>query len=893
MSIAGPSREADAARDAVLCVVRTLAAAQDDPRPALDGVARCLATTLGDLALIALLSADRARLEPAAIATATDGDLVAVDTLDVAKLPVARADDPHLARLLGADEPIRWPADGRASFRDQPGAAPARVLLGDVAGPRVRELLAAPLCALDGALGIVALARSSPERSYGDADTAALRDVAAELGRAIEHARLRERVRSLEAALHDSEARYRLLSAAAFEGITVHERGQHVDTNEAFAALLGYTRDEIIQKSAWDLAAPESRPVIQRHIASHSEEPYEIVGIRKDGTRIDLEVRGRTLLHDGRHLRVAALRDITDRKRAERELRESRDQLDIILRGVTDRITVQGPDLRLIYANDAAARPLGYATGEDLVKAPHAELQRRFQILDEAGRPLSIEQSPNRRALKGEAAATEPIRYRNLLTGEERWSLLTSTPVFDDAGAVRFIINIFRDITEAKRVEARLRFLADAGALLPSSLSVHETLVQVARVAATTLADWSAAYVVGADEQVERVAVAVADPGKQALADRLLRHPSTGPRPASGLWGALRTGRPRLIAETTDYQLVSGTWDAEHLEVLRALGVSSELWMPLVARGRTVGALALFRSAPGHPFSADDFTVAVEMGRRAALAVDNARLYEEAQQAIEARDVFLSIAAHELRTPVTVLKGMAQMLARARELGTLDSARLERSLQAVADASDRLSELTDDLLDVARLRTDRLEIELRPLDIGAFIREVADRYRDHLTDRHRARLRTEDGLIVLADAHRLEQVLANLLTNAVKYSPNGGEVWLCARGADGGALLEVQDSGIGLPPGSEEAIFQPFERAPNAAELQIPGMGLGLHIARGIVERHGGRIRAESPGPNRGTTLRIWLPLAPPGGEEPVSRTTDRPARGRSRADRPPRRRTR
>ena len=858
MSVAGWSREADAARDAVLGVTRALAGARHDLPAALDAAAHSLTTTLCDVALIALLSADGARLEPEAKGVG-----------DVSTVHSVATDDLSIAPLLHEARPVHW-ADADALSAPDSGDL-ARALLGDDLAPRVHALLAAPLCTSGGVVGVVALAHESPDRSFGTAEPGVLRDVADQLGFAVEHARLRERVHTLGDALHESEARYRLLSAATFEGITVHERGQHVDTNDAFAAMLGYTREEIVHKSAWDLAAPESRPVIQEHVASHSEEPYEIVGLRKDGTRIDLEVRGRTLLHEGRHLRVAALRDVTDRKRVERELRESRDQLEIILRGVTDGITAQGPDFRLIYANDAAARPLGYATGAELVGAPLAELQQRFQILDEAGRPLSVEQSPHRRALRGEPAATAPVRYRNLVTGEERWSLLTSRPVFDEDGAVRFIINIFRDVTEAKRTEGRLRFLAEAGALLPASLSVRETLAQVARVAATTLADWSTAYVVGADDQVERVAVAVADSAKQALADTLVRHPSSGPRDASALWRALRTGRPRLIAETTDAHVTRGAWDADHLELLRGLGISSEIWVPLVARGRTVGALALFRSTPGQRFAVDDFTLAVEMGRRAALTVDNARLYEEAQQAITARDVFLSIASHELRTPVTVLKGTAQMLARARERGTLDLARLERFLRAFTDASDRLTELTDDLLDVARLRTDHLDLGLRPLDVGAFVRDVADRYRDHLTDRHALRLRTDGELIVHADAGRLERVLANLLTNAVKYSPDGGEIRLRARHADGGALLVVEDGGIGLPPGAEESIFEPFGRAPNAAERQIPGMGLGLHIARGIVERHGGRIWAESPGPGLGTTLCIWLPTAPPsdGGPAP------------------------
>ena len=417
----------------------------------------------------------------------------------------------------------------------------------------------------------------------------------------------------------------------------------------------------------------------------------------------------------------------------------------------------------------------------------------------------------------------------------------------------------------------RLRFLADAGALLPSTLDVEEALRGVARAAVVTLADWGVVYLVGEDGAIQRLAVAHADPAKEALAEELERRYPPEPTDGSIMWRVLRCGEPALLPEVTDALLAHGARDAEHLELMRRLGITSGIWLPLVARGRTLGVFGLFAAESGRRYTPDDLAVAQEIARRAALAVDTAQLYREAQDAIRARDEFLSIASHELRTPMATIKGVAQLLLRARSRGSLDDARLERLLRTLGRASDRLAELTDELLDVSRLRTGRLDLRPRALDLGQLVRETAERHLDHLTDRHTLTVELGEPCEVAADPDRLEQVLTNLLTNAVKYSPDGGPIEVTVRGDEGGVLVEVRDAGIGLPPGAEEAIFEPFGRAPNAALRQIPGMGLGLHIARDIMHRHDGRIWAESAGEDRGTTVRVWLPCAPPDpGRAPV-----------------------
>jgi signal transduction histidine kinase len=234
---------------------------------------------------------------------------------------------------------------------------------------------------------------------------------------------------------------------------------------------------------------------------------------------------------------------------------------------------------------------------------------------------------------------------------------------------------------------------------------------------------------------------------------------------------------------------------------------------------------------------------------------------EHLRQAVRARDEFLSIASHELRTPVTGIKGYAQLLLRAQERNRLEPARLTRSLQAIDEATDRLTTLTQDLLDVSRIRLGQLPLRLQELDLAELVRRIGYRYNDQLPARHELIVDIWAPIPpIQGDADRLEQVLSNLLENAIKYSPDGGTVRV-ELGRDGDRIvLTVRDDGIGLPDDAAESIFRPFGRALNAAERNLPGMGLGLYICRNIVERHGGTITAKCSGEDLGTTFEISMP---------------------------------
>lgn len=218
---------------------------------------------------------------------------------------------------------------------------------------------------------------------------------------------------------------------------------------------------------------------------------------------------------------------------------------------------------------------------------------------------------------------------------------------------------------------------------------------------------------------------------------------------------------------------------------------------------------------------------------------------------------------------------MADLLVRPSQGKGADPEHRARLLGRLAEAANRLARLTDDLLDVSRLHLGHLPLLLAPLDLSELARAVTARYADRPEGRDAPIVAAVAGCMVVADRDRIEQVLTNLLDNALKYSPKGGRVEVMAAPAGRGVCVTVRDEGIGLPDGVEETIFEPFGRAANAMALQLSGLGLGLYLSRELVERHGGWIRAESAGEGRGTTVTFWLPCS---GSDGGSQAVDQPA---------------
>lgn len=348
--------------------------------------------------------------------------------------------------------------------------------------------------------------------------------------------------------------------------------------------------------------------------------PDEIFGETDHGLRLAVVLAGSLLA-----IWIADLRERVETAHAQAQA--SGDQLSAILEGIADGVTAQGPDGRLLYANDAAVRTMGYRTAEEMLKTPPERIVQRFEVFDEDGRPFPLEQLPGRRALLGESASAT-VKFRIKATGEERWSVIKATPIYDESSTLRMAINVIEDVTEHKRTEEEQRLLVDVGEALAASLDYEATLQAVAHLTVPALADWCAVDVLDAEGRLIPAAVAHRDPAKAAAVNALRADHALEPGAEPGVPSVLASGTSVLYADLAAVHPADLGAAERHSELLAEVGVQSLMVVPLVARGRTLGAITL-ATVPLRRFAGGDLALAEEVARRAALAVDNARLYSE------------------------------------------------------------------------------------------------------------------------------------------------------------------------------------------------------------------------------------------------------------------------
>ena len=456
------------------------------------------------------------------------------------------------------------------------------------------------------------------------------------------------------------------------------------------------------------------------------------------------------------------------------------------------------------------------------------------------------------------------VRYRlRRADGLYVWMLGRGVPLLDAAGEVREWMGSSTDIHDQHEAEERARFLSRMGELLASSLDYDTTLEALAGLMVPTLADWCIVDVQHAAGHFERAQVVAAPSADPALV-REVRAMAPVPRekPVYPPAVALCEGRASLVPEVTDTLMRQVAQNAQHLEAMRRLGIRSLLTVPLLAHGRILGALTLLMTRTDRRYSLADQTFAQELAHRAALSVDNARLYREAQEAIRLRDEFLSIASHELKTPLTPLSLKLQAIDRAAALHPdspltpLVRSHVAAGLRQVR----RLAALMVDLLDVSRIVSGSFLLKRERVDLMAVVHEVTALFVPRAQQQGSVlRVSAEGSLLGQWDRTRLEQVVANLLDNALKYG-SGSPVDVSVTVEPDVVRLSVRDQGIGIAPEQVGRIFDRYARA--VSERNYGGLGLGLYITRTIVESEGGRVWVESQ-LGQGSTFRVELPLPP------------------------------
>lgn len=552
---------------------------------------------------------------------------------------------------------------------------------------------------------------------------------------------------------------------------------------------------------------------------------------------------------------VAIFADVTKIKQVEEDLRLTSQLHLTTLRSIGDAVIATDSEGRVTFLNTIAEQ----LTEWSIVEARGTALSEVFRIVHEHTR-LGVESPVDKVLREGKVVG---LANHTVLIGKHGAEVAiddSGAPIFDGRGQLAGVVLVFRDVTEKRREEARRRFLVDASTLLASSLEYVPTLTSVAKLAVPIIADWCAVDIVERGGHVARLAVAHVDAAKIRFAEDLeTRYPSD-PSSPYGVHAVLRTGTSILMQEIPQALLTETAVDDEHLRLILELGLKSAMIVPLVARGRMLGAITFVAAESNRKFGPLDLSFAEELARGAALAVDNASLYREAQQANRSKDEFLATISHELRTPLNAMLGWATLL---QSPGMSEEKRMQ-GLATIERNAKAQSQLIEDLLDVSRIISGNLRLELASVNLVAIVQAATEAIRPAALAKG---VRLEVMLDPAAgeatgDAARLQQVLWNLLSNGVKFTQKGGTVSVRLERVESQVEVQVIDTGIGIEPEFLPHVFERFRQANPTSTRAQGGLGLGLAIVRHLVELHGGTVRVESAGAKRGAAFKIRLPLA-------------------------------
>jgi PAS domain S-box-containing protein len=437
------------------------------------------------------------------------------------------------------------------------------------------------------------------------------------------------------------------LTHSAF--VSMDEAGRITYWNARAEEMFGFARDEVLDCDLADTIIPE------QHRAAHREgldrfkttgegrmldRPAELGALRADGVEVPVELTISALPDGGGWSFHAFLADISDRRAAERErqhlldeltqaLHGSEQRLAVTLDALAEAVTIRAPDDQLIYANQAALARLELQSVQELRDADPRALMNDWETSGERGEPISMDDLPSVRLLRGEQPEPLMLRAVNRTTGREQWSLLKAAAVRDERGSIEAAVTIIEDMTTAKRNALRTEYMARASQVLASSLDYQQTLRNVAGLAVPQIADWCAVDLFDEEGGREPVAVAHADPTKVELAERLRAREPGELNPGQGVGRVRETGEPLLVSDISDELLAAVAIDEEHLRLLRAVGIRSVLIVPLKIRDEAIGALTLVSAESGRAFDDSDVQFAEQIAERAARAAENARLYTE------------------------------------------------------------------------------------------------------------------------------------------------------------------------------------------------------------------------------------------------------------------------
>ena len=464
---------------------------------------------------------------------------------------------------------------------------------------------------------------------------------------------------------------------------------------------------------------------------------------------------------------------------------------------------------------------------------------------------------------------------------------ITLSPIRDADGRLVGASKIGRDITERRRADRtreellererdaleeavtardRLAFLAEISALLSSSLDYQQTLDRAVHLALPRLGDYCNVLAEDEHGHLRHAAWGHVDRAKEPAVRELVRRVIEIPdRPAVPTFAdvVMKTAKPVVIDHAAIVDAMANMpkdIDPELLRLGEALQPHAYVGVPLLSRGRPIGVMSFGTSEQEsrREYTPADVALVEEFARRVSSAIENARLFRQADDLNRLKDEFLATLSHELRTPLSAILGWSRMLATKQ----LDEGRAARAIEAIERNAQAQSQIVDDILDVARGMAGNLRLDVKPVDLAG----VAHRSVEAIAPAAAAKrldvvVTAGERVTVAGDAGRLQQIVWNVLSNAVKFTHAGGRVAIEVAVANGHAQLSVTDTGIGIAPAFLPFVFDKFRQADGSVTRRHGGLGLGLAIARHLAELHGGSIDARSDGEGKGATFTLRLPL--------------------------------
>lgn len=431
--------------------------------------------------------------------------------------------------------------------------------------------------------------------------------------------------------------------------ISMNRDGLVTYWNPSAERIFGIPRTEAVGRTVADLIIPERlreahKAGLRRFLAegagSMLERRTELAALHRDGSEFPIELAVSAVAQDGEWLFTAFVQDISERRDSERERERLVEELRQALLGseqrfettvgtLSDPVTIRDREDRIIYANEAALAHLGFESLEQLRSTPPGRIMADYVVTAEDGGDVPMEQIPSVRLLRGEPAEPLVIRTISRESGAERWLLLKAAPLRDANGDIEATIMVIEDVSAQKRAERRSEFLSRASEILASSLDYEQTLRNVAQLAVPHVVDWCAVDLIDRDGDRVSVAVAHADPARLELAEKLRAYEPERLDPDRGLGLALRTGEPILYPEIDDEMLVRGAVDEHHLALLRSVGFRSAAVVPIRIGRRSLGAMTLVTADSGRVLDGEDVELAEQIAARAAVAMENSRIYSE------------------------------------------------------------------------------------------------------------------------------------------------------------------------------------------------------------------------------------------------------------------------